>query len=118
MSKGSVKGPPDTSAKANTDLGHLGVLSHNAAMQNVQLAKTGPLNHGPSHRLPATILPSLDLTLHVTKQGRRCRLHSQKNSPFTGNYCLTDLVTCAVVDELTNGTLHEHWWVTEVHLSV
>ena len=64
----------ESSAKGNTKLGHLGVLSHDAAMENVQLAKVGPLDHGPSHRLPATILPSLDLTFHVTKQGRRRRL--------------------------------------------
>ncbi len=99
-------------------LGYLRVLSHDAAMENVQLAKTRPLHHGPPHRLPATVLPSLDLTFQVTIQGRRCRLHSQKNTPFTCNYCLTDLVTCAVFEGLSEYTLRKLWWVIDVHVSV
>ncbi len=108
----------DTSAKGNAELGYLGVLSHDAAVENIQLAKTRPPHHGPSNRLPATVLPSLDLTLHVTKQGRRCCLHSQKNAAFTCNHCLTSCVTSTVFDGLTDGTLHKHWWVIDVHVSV
>lgn len=91
----------NTSTKGSSELGHLGVLSHDAAMKNVQLFKTRPLHHRPSHRLPATILPSLDLTFHVTKQGRRCCLHSQKNSPFIRNHCLTDSETSSMSFQMT-----------------